>query len=203
VLAERARLARGAAGARDAAGRMRDVARLLEPAQAEVALRRDEVGALHALVAAKRLSLLAELRALYPIQEQEKGKRYAIRGIALPPEAAFAGAPEEQVSTALGYTAHVVALASKYLAVPLRYLPHHQASRSTMRDEVLDHRREWPLFWRGADRDTVKVGARMLQRDVQQLLASQGIAYVQDAHVLLNLGLLFSALLDVPVPDAS
>ena len=168
-----------------------------------MALRRDEVGVLHGLVAAKRLSLLAELRALYPIQEQEKGKRYAVRGIVLPPEAGFAGAPEEQVSTALGYTCHLVALASKYLAVPLRYLPHHMVSRSSVRDEVLEPRREWPLFWKGVDRDMVRVGARMLQRDVQQLLASQGIAYVEGGHVLLNLSALFSALLDVPVPDSS
>ena len=73
-----------------------------------------------------------------------------------------------QVSTALGYTCHLVSLLSKcarrqaggcgrdartvlrYLGVPLRYAPRHFASRSSMRDDVVYGRPdEFPLFWRG------------------------------------------------------
>jgi hypothetical protein len=154
------------------------------------------------LVTAKQLSLLSELRSLYPIQEQEKGKRYSIRGIVLPHESAFASAPEEQVSTALGYTCHLISLVSKYLQVPLRYLPQHFVSRSSIKDEILMHTKEWPLYLKGVDRDQIRVGFRMLQRNVKQILSSQGIAFVENGHILLNLNLLFISLLDVPVPDS-
>jgi hypothetical protein len=203
ALSEKARLARSSQCVREAAEKMQSVSRLLEPMQAELTLRHDAVLSVHGLITAKQLSLLSEIRSLYPIQEQEKGKRYSIRGIVLPHESAFSTAPEEQVSTALGYTCHLISLASKYLQVPLRYLPQHFVSRSSIKDEILMHTREWPLYLKGVDRDQIRVGFRMLQRDVKQVLSSQGIAYVENGHVLLNLSLLFSSLLDVPVPDRS
>ena len=45
----------------------------------------------------------------------------------------------QEVSTALGYTLHMVALLSKYLQVPLRYLPELAGSRSRLKDDVLPH----------------------------------------------------------------
>jgi len=201
VLSEKARLARSSLCIKEAAEKMQAVSRLLEPMQAELSLRHDAVLTVQGLVTAKQLSLLSEVRSLYPIQEQEKGKRYSIRGIVLPHESSFSSAPEEQVSTALGYTCHLISLASKYLQVPLRYLPQHFVSRSSIKDEILMHTKEWPLYLKGVDRDQIRVGFRMLQRDVKQILASQGIAYIENGHILLNLNLLFTSLLDVPVPD--
>lgn len=203
IIVEKAKLAHAAACVKDAASKMQDVSRLIEPMGQQITSKKDELSVLRTLVTAKQLSLLAELRGLYPIQEQEKGKRYAIRGIVLPSEREFGSAPEEQVSTALGYTCHLVALSSKYLQVPLRYLPQHMASRSAIRDEVLAHTREWPLSWKAADRDAIRVGFRMLQRDVKQLLHSQGIQYAEGSHILSNMRKLFVVLLDVPLPDAA
>jgi hypothetical protein len=202
VLSEKARLARSSLCVKESAEKMQAVSRLLEPMQAELSLRHDAVLSVQGLVTAKQLSLLSELRSLYPIQEQEKGKRYSIRGIVLPHESAFASAPEEQVSTALGYTCHLISLVSKYLQVPLRYLPQHFVSRSSIKDEILMHTKEWPLYLKGVDRDQIRVGFRMLQRNVKQILSSQGIAFVENGHILLNLNLLFISLLDVPVPDS-
>lgn len=201
ALSEKARLARSSLCIKEAAEKMQAVSRLLEPMQAELTLRHDAVLTVQGLVTAKQLSLLSEVRSLYPIQEQEKGKRYSIRGIVLPHESSFSSAPEEQVSTALGYTCHLISLASKYLQVPLRYLPQHFVSRSSIKDEILMHTKEWPLYLKGVDRDQIRVGFRMLQRDVKQILSSQGIAYIESGHILLNLNLLFTSLLDVPVPD--
>jgi hypothetical protein len=42
----------------------------------------------------------------------------------------------------------------------------------------------------------------MLRADVKQLLNSQGVAFVEHGHVLLNLNVLFAALLDTPLPPA-
>ena len=201
ALSEKARLARSSLCIKEAAEKMQAVSRLLEPMQAELTLRHDAVLTVQGLVTAKQLSLLSEVRSLYPIQEQEKGKRYSIRGIVLPHESSFSSAPEEQVSTALGYTCHLISLVSKYLQVPLRYLPQHFVSRSSIKDEILMHTKEWPLYLKGVDRDQIRVGFRMLQRDVKQILSSQGIAYIESGHILLNLNLLFTSLLDVPVPD--
>lgn len=218
VAAARSALSAECRDASEAARELRAVNALLPGMEAELDGARNDVRLLRALVGAKQLSLLAELRTLYPITEQDRGaRRYAIRGIGLPPADALLTAPEEQVSTALGYTAHAVLLAAKYLGVPLRFAIAHLGSRSSMRDEVLGSgvggaAREWPLFWKGApDKDGVRVALRMLHRDVAQLLASQGIAPPEllpggagaaapSAHILVSLARLYSVLLDAPLP---
>jgi hypothetical protein len=113
-------------GARAIAGGARELAALLEPsgaasrgggagiaAAAALEDARADALSLRALVAAKRLALLAELRGLYPIAESDRGRRWTIRGIVLPAERDFATAPDEQLSTALGYVAHTLSLAAK------------------------------------------------------------------------------------------
>jgi len=62
-------------------------ASMLEAMQAEVEAVRGEVGLLRTLITAKQLSLLAELRALYPIEEimtERGGRTYTVRGLQLP-----------------------------------------------------------------------------------------------------------------------
>ena len=184
-----------------AATALADVRTLLPDMSQELDGVRDEASLLCHFVSAKRLSLLAELRALYPIVEVERARRYTVRGIVLP-DRDLTALPEEQVSTALGYTCHVVALAAKYLGVPLRYLPCHMGSRSTIRDEVLAPTRDFPLFWKGSvTQDEFAVGVLLLQRDVLQLLQSQGVA-VAEGHMLGSLQRLFVLLLDAPLPSA-
>ena len=51
---------------------------------------RGEVSLLRTFVTAKQLSLIAELRALYPIQEAERGRQYTIRGLLMPHRDSFA-----------------------------------------------------------------------------------------------------------------
>ena len=54
----------------------------------------------------------------------------------------------QEVSTALGYALHMVALLSKVLQVPLRYFPELVGSRSKLRDDVMPHlgtANEFPL----------------------------------------------------------
>ena len=196
--AERASLTARSSAAASACGVLRRVEALLPVMDAKTDDARAEVSLLRNLVSAKQLSLLAELRTLYPIVEVERGRRYTIRGIALP-DRDLTSLPEEQVSTALGYTCHTVQLASKYLGVPLRYTPCHMASRSTMRDEAVVHARDFPLFWKGATQEEFAVAVILLQRDIRQLLFSQGVA-ITESHMLGSLQRLMSLLLDTPLP---
>lgn len=165
---------------------------------AEVEAVRSGVALLRNLMSAKQLSLLAELRALYPIGEVVRGHEYTIRGIALPDrDLHLLG--DEQVPTALGYVAHLVSLLGKYLGVPLRYYPHFMASRSVMRDEVISGATEYPLYYTRTEQSAFFLAVLMLQRDVRQLLHSQGVA-VLEGHMLANVVRLFAVLLDAPLP---
>jgi len=299
------------ASSKAAAASMADTAALLPGMEQELEEAAAETQLLRSLLTAKQLSLLSELKVLYPIKESDGGTRYTIRGIHLPngdgASLLACGAPEEQIATALGYTAHAVFLASKYLGVPLRYACVCMASHSCIRDEVggqifgghgvggdgvwggfmeysswggLGHdgglggslapafsgglmdnytsnrsvmpaalaptpsfssssnsnrgnfsggsssgggisssssllagggtggggpsgvggTKLWPLYWKNnADREGLKVGYKLLTRNVQQLLASQGIQFQDQLHILALFGRLFNVLLDANV----
>lgn len=182
---------------------VRDVSVVLPAMEREVSLVRDEVAMLRTLTSAKQLALVAETRALYHIAEVEKGRRYSIRGLELP-DRDLHTFPEEQISTALGYACHLVSLLAKYLQVPLRYFPQPLASRSSMRDEVLNHAMEYPLYFKGVDQNAFETGVLMLRRDVRQLLNAQGVSAMGpgnvENHMLANLLKLFTMLLDAPLP---
>jgi hypothetical protein len=195
-------LALRVAALKDGTAVVRDTAALLGGMNTEVEIMRSEVLLLRNLITAKQLSLLHELRGLYPIATLQPGPRFTIRGLLLP-DRDFHTLPEEQVSTALGYTCHLVSLLSKYLQVPLRYYPRHMASRSSLRDEVISNSVEYPLYWKGVVQDDFRVAVLMLHRDVKQLLNSQGLAVVE-GHMLANVQRLFAVLLDTPLvaPDA-
>ena len=207
---------------RRACAELGEIAALLPAMSSELESARGNAVLLRSLVSAKQLALLGELRAVYPVAESLG--RWSVRGIALPAPDSIFGAPEEQVSTALGYTAHLVALSAKYLGVPLRFTVHHMASRSTMRDDVLPWSatvggegaataaaveqaggapsafgREWPLFWRSGDKEPVRVAMRMLLWDIAQLLASQGLSVADNEHPLASLNKLTNALLTAPL----
>ena len=62
--------------------------------------------------------------------------RFKIRGMRLPATGRFEGTPEEEVATALGWTAHLVYLLSLYLCVPLRYPVQPVGGRSLVKDPV-------------------------------------------------------------------
>lgn len=66
-------------------------------------------------------------QAIYPIKYQEKLGAYTIRGLEVPAD--LFSVDDEKVSSALGYTAHLVCMLAKYLQVPLRYQLIYNASR--------------------------------------------------------------------------
>ncbi len=135
------------------------------------------------LLQARRLSIASALREVYPIVELEPGAVYSIRGAKLPLSRLMTGYEEEEVSTALGYASHVLALLSKYLQVPLRYFPELVGSRTRIRDDVVMPSGtssqqqqavaglEYPLYWKGVEQRQFATGQKLLALDVVQVRA--------------------------------
>lgn len=66
-------------------------------------------------------------QAIYPIKYHDTLKEYTIRGLELPAD--LYSMDDERISSALGYTAHLVCMLAKYLQIPLRYQVIYNASR--------------------------------------------------------------------------
>ena len=73
------------------------------------------------------LLFFALTQAIYPIKYHDKLKEYTIRGLELPAD--LYSMDDERISSALGYTAHLVCMLAKYLQIPLRYQVIYNASR--------------------------------------------------------------------------
>ena len=88
-------------------------------------------------LSAQRRRICLDLQTIYPIDSVDgETLRFKIRGVGLPATGGFEGLPEEEVATALGWTAHLVYLLSLYLCVPLRYPIQPIGGRSLVKDPV-------------------------------------------------------------------
>ena len=152
-------------------------------------VRRDELGRNQFFFEARKIKLLSELQGIYPIELCESGE-YSIRGIELPMD--LGQRDDEQISSALGYLVHLLLLASKYLAVPLRYQLLFFASRSMIRGPIQSSGAALPLYKRGTERERFDRALVWLQRDVLQLLQSRKIPYNNRMSMLCNVGHLFA-----------
>jgi UV radiation resistance-associated gene protein len=88
-------------------------------------------------LAAQRRRICLDLQNIYPIDSvDDESLSFTIRGARLPATGKFDKTLEEEVSTALGWTAHLVYLLSGYLSVPLRYPVHPVGGRSLLKDPI-------------------------------------------------------------------
>lgn len=115
-----------------------------EAVQSEEEVARRALAKERVLMRVHRISMLRALSRIYPLQERYTDTGvwvYTIRGLqvpAVPMDPALLGTfEEEQVSTALGYLAHFVSLLSKYVDIPIRYLPLPHSSSSTICDPLI------------------------------------------------------------------
>jgi len=139
---------------------------------------------------ARQVKLISDLQSIYPIDPVGNGSgEYSIRGIELPMD--LSQRDDEQTSSALGYLVHLLLLASKYLEVPLRYQLLFFASRSMIRDPIQNNGMALPLYRRGIERERFDCAIKWLQRNIEQLLQTRGIAYDGKRSMLYNLQLLF------------
>lgn len=124
------------------------------------------------LLTGRQLCMVSDIRSVYPITYSKRAG-FSIRGAFLPDRDLYSH-DDAQVSTALGHTAHLVALLAKYLQVPLRYAIRNIGSRSTICD-ALRKEPDLPLYFKGQDRARAEHACQLLDMDVVQLLEATGL----------------------------
>eukprot|EP01113_Clastostelium_recurvatum_P025554 TRINITY_DN3074_c1_g1_i1.p1 TRINITY_DN3074_c1_g1~~TRINITY_DN3074_c1_g1_i1.p1 ORF type:complete len:583 (+),score=153.72 TRINITY_DN3074_c1_g1_i1:93-1841(+) len=150
------------------------------------------LSSLHTSLSHRKWQLLAQLRQVYPIQQSPDGKSLSVNGFRLP-NSDFTGCDEEQIATALGYVTHILCMAARYLDVPLRYPMVPMCSRSVIRDEISQQPSpKFPLYSRGVDRTRFEYAVFLLNKNLEQLLNSQGLDIITLRHTLPNVQILLS-----------
>ncbi|GLD95362.1 hypothetical protein PINS_up004006 [Pythium insidiosum] len=147
--------------------------------------RRHEVLRAAHKIRSRQAMLVQDLGRVYPIEYDGVGD-HSIRGIRITKADLTIGgrADEEQLSTALGYIAHLVFMLSKYLHVNLRYKVMPYSSRSFMKDEINDPHGEYPLYRKGVEKERFERAIHFLRRNVEQLLFARGLDPTKDATIL-------------------
>ena len=144
-----------------------------------------------------RLSADAHGAAANPSQHQ-----FTVAGIPLPDDIHHPATSDDQVSTALGFTCHLMTLISKYLDIPMRYKIVCKFSRSVILDEgrvgIRSTVAAYPLFReRGVvDREQLDYGLVLLMRNVDTLLYRRQVEFRGGWNVLAKLDRLLSSLID-------
>jgi hypothetical protein len=143
---------------------------------------------------ARRVKLLKDLRNIYPISIVPSEERYAIRDLRIPLDIHSGTVSEDELSAALGFLSHLVALLGKYLSVKLRYRVFPNSSRSAIQE---DGATVYPLFQaRVVERDQLDYGVLLLQRNVECILKTRDKTYLHQEHLLINVKRLFDTIVD-------
>jgi len=125
-----------------------------------------------------KYQIIKDLHFIFPIRPTSQPNMLTINGVLLP-TSDFAGFDEERISTALGFVCHLVVMLAFYLDIPLRYPITPMCSRSFIIDEILQHQVEkFPLYSRGVDRTRFEYAFYLLNKNVEQLLNSNGLTIV-------------------------
>ncbi|CAG8780711.1 7986_t:CDS:10, partial [Dentiscutata erythropus] len=147
---------------------------------------------------ARQKELVADLLTIYPIEQvQSENFSFKILGVPLP-NSVFSGCDEEQVATALGFTCHLIHMLAYYLGVPLRFPMIPMSSKSIIRDPVsssLPSSRQFPLYSKGTDRFRFEYAVFLLNKNIEQLMNSQGLLIMDLRHTLPNLNYLILSLI--------
>mmetsp|Transcript_13741 Transcript_13741/g.26955 ORF Transcript_13741/g.26955 Transcript_13741/m.26955 type:complete len:478 (+) Transcript_13741:193-1626(+) len=122
----------------------------------------------------RQMRMLSFLYSIYPVRKvtdrkSSHGATYYIRNVTIADRISESFAQE--MSVALGYCAHMVVLASKYLGVVLRYRIVYQASKSMVVDDVQEPVKKVALYYKEShSRGMIHGGIGMMIVNVGQLL---------------------------------
>lgn len=200
---------------------------------------KDKLFTVQRFIVTRRLALLKGLHSLFPIDRvampkspRKSGSRrsgsstrrskkaesaeaarkelFSIRALPLP-NSSFETFDEETIAAALALVAQLVLMLSKYLSVALRYRLVYQNSRTTIVDDISRSAiAEYPLHPRGVDRPRFEYGVFLLNKNIEQLLHSQGLNITTLRNTLPNLLVLLktatlpaSAPVPLPAPPLS
>ncbi|KAG0001504.1 hypothetical protein BGZ79_004573 [Entomortierella chlamydospora] len=145
----------------------------------------------------KRTELIATLFTIFPITESEiDPSLLKICSVPLP-NSVYTGLDEDSIAIALGFTCHLVTMLAHYLSVPLRYPLTPMGSRALVLDPVslLVGPKEFPLYGKGQERNRFEYGVFLLNKDIEQLMNSQGLQFMDLRQTLPNLRYLMETLL--------
>ncbi|KWU45975.1 hypothetical protein RHOSPDRAFT_32454 [Rhodotorula sp. JG-1b] len=193
-------------------------AKLLETAQLEQLERNStlldgvsqEVADLANSTQTRQTQLITLLSHIFPIEPVPTAPRgvspdllFSILGIALPNSTFPSSYSDDLVSSALGYAAQVTQLLAAYLAVPMAYPITCRGSRSYLRDEIsmMKGSRAFPLFAKGVDRYRFDYAVFLLNKNIEQLMFSQGLTVLDLRNTLPNLMTLMLSLSYDPSHD--
>ncbi|KAF9132095.1 hypothetical protein BGW39_000814 [Mortierella sp. 14UC] len=146
---------------------------------------------------AKRTELIATLFTIFPITESEGDPNLLMICKVPLPNSVYTGMDEDMVSIALGFACQLVVMLAHYLNVPLRYPLTPMGSRAFVVDPVslLVGPKEFPLFGKGQDRNRFEYGVFLLNKDIEQLMNSQGLQFMDLRQTLPNIRYLMETLL--------
>ncbi|KAF9361371.1 hypothetical protein BGX26_003883 [Mortierella sp. AD094] len=145
----------------------------------------------------KRTELIATLFTIFPITESEIDPNL-LKICSVPlPNSVYTGLDEDSIAIALGFTCHLVTMLAHYLSVPLRYPLTPMGSRALVLDPVslLIGPKEFPLYGKGQERNRFEYGVFLLNKNIEQLMNSQGLQFMDLRQTLPNLRYLMETLL--------
>ncbi|PWW79442.1 hypothetical protein C7212DRAFT_275581 [Tuber magnatum] len=140
-------------------------------------------------IEAQRRRIVEDLQTVYPVEPiPNHPLTFTIRSLPLP-NTHHEEADADTVSAALGYVAHVAYLLSFYLGTCLRYPLQPLCSSSFVRDpiSVIAGARTFPLWVKGSVYFRFEYAIFLLNKDLEQLMSSQGLWVVDIRHTLPNL----------------
>ncbi|KAG0127108.1 hypothetical protein HOY82DRAFT_580749 [Tuber indicum] len=156
----------------------------------------------------QRRRIVEDLQTVYPVEPVPNHPlSFTIRSLPLP-NSHHEDADADAISAALGYVAHVAYLLSFYLGTYLRYPLQPQCSNSFVRDpiSVIAGARTFPLWVKGSVYFRFEYAIFLLNKDLEQLMSSQGLWVMDIRHTLPNLKylLLFAliTLRKITLPEA-
>jgi hypothetical protein len=132
----------------------------------------------------------------------EGSKRFSINGVQLPNAEEYGSEGGGQISVALGYTAHLVAMLAFFLDIPCRYPIRHLGSRSRITDHITvqipDKEREFPLYFKGKKDVYCAYALYLLNKNIAQLRWYCGLSTPDLRASLPNLVELLTSRLVIP-----
>ncbi|RKP10474.1 UV radiation resistance protein and autophagy-related subunit 14-domain-containing protein [Thamnocephalis sphaerospora] len=141
---------------------------------------------------------LSTMRLIYPIEQASTiSSIFTICDTRLP-NSMFADCKPEVVATALGYTCHLANMIAYYLRVPVKFPMVAMCSRSYVIDPLAidPSQSTYPLYAKGQDVARYEYGVFLLNKNIEQLLISQGLSVIDIRNTLPNLRWLLDTIKD-------
>ncbi|KAI5474591.1 uv radiation resistance protein [Pseudohyphozyma bogoriensis] len=152
------------------------------------------LSSIQASIRTRRIQLITLLSQIFPVDPSPSTSSttdllFCVLNLPLPNSSYPSSISDDILSSALGYVAQLAATLSAYLNVPLHYPIQCLGSRSTVMDliSVMRGPRAFPLYGKGVDRYRFDYAVFLLNKNIEQLMYSQGLTVLDLRNTLPNL----------------